>query len=224
MNKYLEFNYSEKWIKYFSENKHLNADDYLMHKYFHEDVSSKDFSKIYDPHGFIKSIDLVEEMFEKLNSKIGGFTILDKYEDDFYKDPSNLFERIYYKDITNGKIHIKTYYSQTCSYSSDYLYDYRFIKFYGDIDSENCVNEEDNECIFFMYKYFGGEEKAANKTIKKIFNYVIDNMDHLNQLIDDKKKMVDEYNECVRRSQYLKDSIKKLNKTSRHVLKNKGSN
>ena len=224
MNKYLEFEYSEKWIKYFSEKKYLNVDDYLMHKYFHEDVSSKDFSKIYDPQGFIKSIDLVEEMFEKLNSKIGGFTILDKYEDDFYKGPSNLFERIYYKDITNGKIHIKTYYSQTCSYSSDYLYDYRFIKFYGDIDSENCVNEEDNECIFFMYNYFGEQEEAANKTIKKIFNYVIDNMDHLNQLIDDKKKMVDEYNECVRRSQYLKDSIKKLNKTSRHVLKNKGSN
>ena len=220
MAKYLEFDYSEKWIKYFSENKYVKAEDFLRHKYFSEDDSTKDFSKIYDPQSFIKSIDLVEEMFEKLNSKIEGFTILDKYEDDFYKGPSNLFERIYYKDITNGKIHIKTYYSQTCCYTSDYLYDSRFIKFYGDIDSENCVNEEDNECIFFMYKYYGlTEEEAANKTIKKIFNYVINNIDHLNQLIDDKKKLVDEYNECVRRSQYLKDSIKKLNKAFRHVLK-----
>lgn len=199
MAKYLELDYSNSWNEVFKTNKF-----------------TKNFSEFFDETGFIRSIDLVEDLTKKLTSRLEGFKIINRdmrQTNNGKGHGPTIFERVYSREITNGYICITVNYSQEYD-SGNNVWDIRGLGLSCFIVPMDYTTE------FNLYgKTFAFDDvDKADKVIEKIFNYTIENIYSINQMIEEKRSIIEVKNNIVLREKEFKNTLKNTSKYFRKGL------
>ena len=184
--------------------------------YFKTSESTKNFSEFFDETGFIRAIDLVEDLTKKLTSKLENFKVInrDMIQTNYGKGcGSTVFERVYSRDITNDYICITVNYSQEYD-SGDNVWDLRGLG----LSCFTTPNDYTTEFTIYGKTFAFDEVNKADKVIERIFNYVIENIDSINQMIEEKKKIIKKKEKLIRREKEFKGTLKTVSKSFKKGL------